>query len=410
MGVPDSLNQLLQTQHPGIGGELENAIKTLRKLQKIAGPPIAEHLADSDDIGSTHVSQSPDDINATYVPQANDDANAANLQLSTDDGTLNRTFVGEPAKQATDTDDPGLARGESFGRYQIVRLLGKGAMGAVYLAYDGQLDRHVAIKIPSLDNAETIERFYREARAAAKLRSPNICPVYDVDQINGIHYITMSFIDGQPLSQVIRDGELKKAKDIARIVQRVALGLQKAHDQGTIHRDLKPDNVMIDSDGEPIVMDFGLARRLDDNDIHVTRSGVLLGTPAYMSPEQVLGDQSAIGLPTDIFSLGVILYEILTGQLPFQGSLLSVIQKIGHDEPPRPSQVASAIRDDPQLGRLEQICLKMMAKSTSDRFASMSDVAEALDEFLGAKPVADTSGGWKKILRRFLWPFASASI
>src|SRR5262249_8117290 len=187
--------------------------------------------------------------------------------------------------EAEESPTPTLAASESFGRYQIVRLLGRGAMGAVYLAYDSQLQRHVAIKTPFLgNNRQTIERFHREARAAAQLRSPHLCPIYDVGQISGIYYLSMAFIDGQPLSQVIAERRLTDERVVAEVVRKVARGLQKVHEQGIMHRDLKPDNIMLEHDGEPIVMDFGLARRVDDN-IRITTPGRIIGTPAYMSPE-----------------------------------------------------------------------------------------------------------------------------
>src|SRR5262249_10256947 len=149
-----------------------------------------------------------------------------------------------------------------------------------------------------------VERFFREARAAAQLRSPYICPVYDVGQIGGVHYLSMAFIDGQALSRVIAERRLGEARAIAALTQKIARGLHKAHEQGIIHRDLKPDNIMVDVEGEPIVMDFGLARRNDD--VRLTAAGNLMGTPAYMSPEQVQCDPDKVGPASDIYSLGVV--------------------------------------------------------------------------------------------------------
>jgi serine/threonine protein kinase len=270
-----------------------------------------------------------------------------------------------------------LAAGETFGRYQIVRMLGKGAMGAVYLAYDSQLERHVALKTPFLgDKPNIIARFYREARAAAQLRSPYICPIYDVGEIGDISYLSMAFIEGQSLERANASGQLKDPRAIADIVKKIARGLQKAHERGIIHRDLKPENIMLDADGEPIVMDFGVARRVDDS-IQLTTPGRLIGTPAFMSPEQVEADPAKVGPATDIYSLGVLLYVILTGRFPFRGSLISVLHQITHDAPPRPSSINQAIGEDSQL---EKICLKMMAKVPGDRYASMTDVANALEQ------------------------------
>ena len=208
---PDDVRRAIQTQHPGIGDDIQNAIKTLRKLQSIAGAPP----------GATRrrVATRP-----RWPPP-----------------TASR---GEP----DDNGVPVLGAGETFGRYQIARLLGRGGMGAVYLAYDSQLHRYVALKTPKLgSNPDTVKRFYREARATATLRSPYVCPVYDVGQIGGIHYLSMAFIDGKPLRQVIAEGQLTDPARIAAIVAKVARGLQKAHEQGIIHRDIKSENIMIDA-------------------------------------------------------------------------------------------------------------------------------------------------------------------
>jgi serine/threonine protein kinase len=360
--VPESVRSAIQTRHPGIATEIEGAIKTLRKLKEIATP-----------------------VGPGGVP-----ADALDGEQSALDATTPMTAVpsdalsaGEATMAATGADAvplrgaPSLSASTSFGRYQIVRPLGKGAMGAVYLAYDTQLQRHVALKTPSLENTpQTIERFYREARSAAQLRSPYLCPIYDVGQIAGVYYLSMAFLDGQPLTRVIAQGTFKTVGDVAGLTRKIARGLQKAHEAGIIHRDLKPDNIMIDQDGDPVVMDFGLARRFQD-DVQVTMSGVIIGTPGYMSPEQVEGDPRKIGPATDIYSLGVILFQMLTGRLPFQGSLTSVLRQIGTDPPPRPSGLNEEL---PKDSPLEHICLKMLAKTHDARYASMSDVARALEE------------------------------
>jgi formylglycine-generating enzyme required for sulfatase activity/serine/threonine protein kinase len=268
-----------------------------------------------------------------------------------------------------------------FGRYRIVRVLGKGAMGAVYLAEDTQLERSVAIKTPHFTESlteESLERFYREARVAATLRQPNICPVHDVGQIDGKHYISMAYIEGRPLSAFIQHDKPQTERQILIVVRKLALALQEAHDHGIVHRDLKPANIMVDKKGEPIIMDFGLARQTRrEGDIRLTQTGNILGTPAYMSPEQVEGEPDNIGPATDQYSLGVILYELLTAQLPFRGSVAAVMGQILTKEPLPPSQSRSAL--DP---RIEAVCLKMMAKNPSERFASAKAVADELATIL----------------------------
>jgi len=168
-----------------------------------------------------------------------------------------------------------------FGRYRIIRALGRGGMGAVYLAEDSQLKRQVAIKTPRFDDdpsGEMLSRFYREAHLAATLRHANICPVYDVGQIDGKHFISMAYIEGRPLSSFTRPDKLQPERQVLKVIQKLALALEAAHAKGIIHRDLKPANVMIDSASEPIIMDFGLARQtLDESHTHLTLKGDIVG-------------------------------------------------------------------------------------------------------------------------------------
>jgi serine/threonine protein kinase len=368
----DPLRQVIQTRHPGIADEIQDAIETLRKLQQIAGSALPEPRA------------AAPDTDQSAVVTSDGAARPASGAAKAHGGTFVLNTPLTPAGEAV------LDPGESFGRYQIVRQLGRGAMGAVYLAYDTQLHRHVALKTPFLgNNPQVIGRFLREARTAAQLRSPYICPVYDAGEIGGVHYLSMAYIEGRPLERVLAEGQLSRPEEVAEITKKLARGLQKAHDAGIIHRDLKPENIMIDADGEPIVMDFGLARRVDE-DVHLTMAGRLLGTPAYMSPEQVEGDPKKIGPPTDIYSLGVVLYRMLAGRLPFRGSLTSVLRQIGSAAPAPPSSVAPGISPGAPL---ERVCLKMMAKSTSERYASMAEVVTAL-ETLSAGPARRPVWQW----------------
>ena len=276
-----------------------------------------------------------------------------------------------------------------FGRYQIIRALGKGAMGAVYLAQDTQLKRNVAIKTPHFEadpTGELLKRFYREAEAAATLLHANICPVYDVGEIDGKHFISMAYIEGRSLSDLIKSDKAQNERQIVIAVQKLARALQQAHDHDIVHRDLKPANIMINRQGEPIIMDFGLARkRRAEGEASLTHSGVLLGSPAYMSPEQIEGDPDNVGPPSDQYSLGVVLYEILTGQLPFRGSVVNVLAQILTKDLTRPSELRPGL--DP---RIEAVCLRMMSKKASGRFPSMKSVAEELYAILktpAAEPI-----------------------
>ena len=268
---------------------------------------------------------------------------------------------------------------EQFGRYHVLEQIGQGSMGAVYLAHDSQLDRKIALKIPRFstsDKSEETERFYRETRAAATLRHPNICQVFDIGMIDGQHFISMEYISGNPLSTFIKQSKPLPVRKIAATVRKLARALQDAHDNGLVHRDLKPDNIMIDERGEPIIMDFGLVRLMDDDD-RLTTSGAIVGSPAYMSPEQVSGLPGEVGPSSDIFSLGTITYELLTRRRPFRGSLSTIFDQITSVAPPLPSELRPDVDSE-----FESICLHMLEKKVPDRYKSMSELADTVGSYL----------------------------
>jgi len=280
----------------------------------------------------------------------------------------------------------------NFGKYLIERILGEGAMGTVYLATDQDLQRSVALKIPKFgggNTAELRERFFVEARAAAALRHTNLCPVYEVGELNDRCFLAMAYIDGRPLSDFVSPDHPLPIDQVATIVAQLADGLAHAHARGVIHRDLKPSNVIIDAQRQPILTDFGLARQTSDPDAaRLTGAGMILGSPAYMSPEQASGEFESIGPLSDVYSLGVMLYELLTGRLPFNGSIAEVLKQVLTSQPEHPSTHRPGLDTD-----LETLCLKMMSKSTETRTESAAAVATELDAWLASRSDASESSG-----------------
>lgn len=276
-----------------------------------------------------------------------------------------------------------------LGRFRIKGELGRGGFGVVYLAEDTVLERDVALKVPQFSrgaDCKVRERFQREARAAATLNHPNICPVYDFGEVDGVPYLTMAFIDGMPLhGMLVEPKSIEGDRNSVALVRTVALAIDHAHALGVVHRDLKPGNIMLDRRGEPIVVDFGLARRPLAEDITLTQQGMVLGSLAYISPEQALGTPDEVGPPSDIYSLGVILYELLTGQLPYRGPRSKVL---AHILSPEAVELHEHRPDlDPSL---RVICAKALAKAPAERYASMCQFAAALQEYLdGNRSVAD---------------------
>lgn len=283
---------------------------------------------------------------------------------------------------------PGGSMPRELGRYRIVRLLGRGGMGEVYHAHDTTLDRPVALKVLPFSGTEAdpfLQRFHREAQAAAKFTHPHLCPVYDVGTIGGIHFLTMPYIQGQSLAALIRQGGPLPLVTAVRWAGQIAHAVQAAHAAGVLHRDLKPSNVMINERHEPVVIDFGLALRQLPESARLTPSGGVMGTPAYLAPELAAEQRAEPAPAADVYALGVILYEMLTGQVPFQGSVYETLRKIIEQEPVPPSQLRPGLSPE-----LEAICLRAMHKRPADRHPSMAALAADLERIAsepGAKPV-----------------------
>ena len=295
---------------------------------------------------------------------------------------------------------------ESLGRYKLKRVLGKGAMGVVYEGLDPRLNRTVAVKtilVGELDSATAQEysmRFAREAQAVARLNHPNIVQVYDFGEEGEIAYIVMEYIRGKELKAAFDTGERFTLRESTRLMTELLDALDFAHNEGVVHRDIKPANVMVDHEGHVKLADFGVARISDPDRQGATQVGTMVGTPAYMSPEQVQGLK--IDRRTDIFSAGVVFYQFLTGQRPFQGGgAFSVAKRIVQDDPPAPSLIIDSI--SPQY---DLIVSRALAKDPDKRFQSAGEFAEALQRAAEGLPAEVPEDDSTQMLREGDLPHA----
>jgi serine/threonine-protein kinase len=308
-----------------------------------------------------------------------------------------------PREAQLDSNDDSSSRWRSLslpttiGDYELIQEIGRGGMGVVFRARQISLDREVAVKMilrGRLASEADLQRFLAEAAATAKLEHPNIVPVYDVGDFDGRPYFSMQYVDGQTLKDQLSDGPIDP-RHAAEIVAKIARAVDFAHSQGVLHRDLKPSNILIAADGTPMIMDFGLAKQVDTDD-GLTRSGMLVGTPAYMSPEQASAQRGSVGPASDVYSLGCVLYFALTGRAPFVAETsMELVMLVIEQDPPPPR----ALR--PRLDRdLEMIVIRCLQKPIDLRYSSANKLADDLDAYLADEKVSARSGHFGQVIAR----------
>jgi len=293
--------------------------------------------------------------------------------------------TGKPTLAAPSvSESPPQTAPTCFGDYELLEEIGRGGMGVVYKARQVSLDRIVAVKVllsGRLAGPEFVQRFRTEAAAAASLQHPNIVAIHEVGFREGQHFFAMDYVAGRSLAQITRDGPLP-ARRAAGYVKTTAEAIQYAHERGILHRDLTPANVLIDENDQPRVTDFGLAKDLHKQ-MDLTLSGQVLGSPSYMSPEQAGAWRGKVGVRSDVYSLGAILYHLLTGRPPFAADTVAkTLHQVQNDEPPSPRLLNPAVPRD-----LETICLKCLEKEPDRRYARAQELADELGRFLDRKPI-----------------------
>jgi Protein kinase domain len=397
--IEDYLVDVSHEGRPALQAELEALERELRQSEETvarhqAGPPAAPEPQTAP--SPSTLAEAP--TIAPGAPPTSLMPGAAPSPVHEEATVLAGNPPGAPYEQPTATvlgPGPSATPGASepnriryFGDYEINRELARGGMGVVFQSRQISLNRPVAIKMilsAHLASEADVRRFYVEAKAAANLDHPNIVPIYEIGEHEGQHYFSMKLIKGGNLADRISDlaGDPEAA---ARLMATVAHAVDAAHRKGIVHRDLKPANILIDEAGQPHVSDFGLAKDLGSGDA-LTKSGAIMGTPSYMSPEQAQATRGVIGPATDVYSLGAILYELLTGRPPFRaGTPLDTLIQVVESQPVQPRSLNAKTPRD-----LETICLKCLEKKPSKRFKSAQELAEELERFLAGERIRSSS-------------------
>ncbi len=355
-------------------------------------------------LGLMHCLESLDSLAVAAPFPGDEDDKTPFVRDDAGDGDSAKTVLwdGLPSDEEESTSEPKLGTyptsAREFGKYQLLEELGRGGMGVVFRAWQSDLRRHVAVKMilhSRLASQDDVRRFYIEAQSAGGLNHANIVRIHEVGQVGGQHFFTMEYIDGENLAERLKQTSYEP-DEAARLVAAVARAVHYLHQHGVIHRDLKPSNILLDGDGQPHVTDFGLAKIFDATDSGTTQSGTIVGTPSYMSPEQAAGHASQVSPLCDVYSLGAILYELLSGRPPFQRETpLDTLVEVLEGEPTLISKQNPAVPRD-----LELICFKCLEKDPEKRYTSAESLAEDLERYLCGEAIeARPSGLWSKMKR-----------